>query len=1107
MNPISLLTAVSLLGLSGCTQSEAPDPAASRAASQPRPASASTATFDPKLPYQIDGRWPDEFTVSPDERWSAWETERAGERTLFLYSVAEHRVTASLKLGPAPSKTYHLAFAPDSKRLAVSQGGEAKVALGLFELPDLKPTSIKQAFDEFDIESFTFSADGGEILLVADFDIHLWDLAANKLTEIDRPGTIPFGVPHRIGAEERLVCFNDGNFFVLGRPDWKELKRWSVGSNIHRFAVAPGAKWAAAFARDAKLVTVWDTVAGTFVKELPHPKELRRIEFSGDGKWLLTNSGDGDVNIWSCDDWTLRGTLAAHKHRLDALVPLASGAAFATVGDGADHEHSEVKRWDLAEVVAKLPRPVAVEAPPPTLAADSFGIAFGHYDLMCGFTDAGRSFFTLELDGVVKLYDAAGKHELRWTLDLGRKVRELEFTADGRRFAIGFVDDDGAKKLDERVGFVTIYDAASRKPEQTLKLESSIPWDLDFSPDGRILAVAGGNAYPTTFDLTLFDVEKGTRLATLAKGNSRVNRVCFSPSGKLLASTDYKEVTVWNVADRTARFKLKSESGAEDLAFSPDEKWLVTASSGEKSGRLTAFDLSDGSRTRWFDDFTDKVPAVAFTPAGDRLVAVAWHAPGQANYQIREIPGGKLLGRLTSAGTNYDTGNAAFSPDGSQFAASVFGGTRLWRAAEFLDPRFQQELAKLKDRGVSVEERDGLLVIGLSDANDRALQEFPLLSCPFALDLSSADAVTDAGLAHLAKQKQLVDLELPFEDKITSAGLSQLKELPLRRLDAGLIDFAKDADLRVLGEFRKLESLRLSIDTDRMPVDLTPLANLTRLRHLEFIEFRATVDALRVLASLPQLESLHFDGYETCAADDELQYLAPLKRLRSLRLSADDEVTGVGLKHITQATEMESLVLKQFKGLSDEGLAQLRPLKRLRELEFGDAKPTAAGFSAVAELTLLESFKLPKGLTDAHLAHLAGLVKLRELDLSNQEQITDAGLAKLDKLTALERLQLGGAGGVTGAGLAAFAGAVQLTTLHLDQCEGLTDEGLAGVAKLTQLEHLDLPKQIGDAGLVQLAPLKNLTWLGVRESKVTPAGAKKFAAGFPERQVTVFGVE
>lgn len=1105
MKQITLLTLVILSTALGCEEKHASAPPTA-AAPAPASSAAMTGPFDPNEPYLIAGTWPDEFAVSPDGRWSAWETERGGERTLFLYSLVDRRVTASLKLAIAPYRTYHLAFSPDSKRLAVSQGSEAKAALGLFDLPDLKPTSTNTTFDEHDIESFTFSPDGKEILMVAGFDIHLWDLVANKVTEIDRPGTIPDGVPHRIGAAERLVCSDGGNLFVLSRPDWKELKRWSVGSNVYRFAVAPNAKWCAAFARDSKLLTVWDTVAGTLVKELPHPKDLRFAEFSGDGKWLLTNSGDGDVNLWSCDDWTLRGTLAAHKHRVTTLLALPGGAAFTTVGSSDDSEKSAVKRWDIAAVVAKLPPPKPIELPVPTLAADSFGIELGRYDLACGFTDGGRSVFVRELDGIVKLYDAAGKHVLRWTSDLGRKVREVDFTRDGRRFAVGFVDDDGAKQLDERVGFVKIYDAATRNVEQTLKLESSIPWDLDFSPDGRLLAVAGGNAYPTTFDLTLFDVEKGTRLATLAKGNSRVNRVCFSPSGKLLASTDYKEVTVWNVADRTARFKLKSDGGVEDLAFSPDEKWLVAASGGEKSGRLTAFDLSDGSRTSWFDDFTDKAMAVAFTPAGDRLVAVAWHAPNQANYQIREIPGGKLLGRLTSAGTNYDTGTAAFSPNGAQFVSSVFDGTRLWRAAEFLDPRLQQELAKLKDRGVSVVEQDGLLAIELSDANDRALQEFPVLSCPFALDLRSADALTDAGLAHLAKQKQLVELKLSSSDKLTPAGLASLKDLPLRRLEAWSILFAKDDDVRVLGEFGKLESLELSVDNDRMPLDLAPLAKSGRLRHLTFARFGVAIDSLRVLASLPQLESLDFESYGAFDADDELKYLAPLKRLRSLKFSADSEVTGVGLKHLAQATELESLQLGHFAGLTDEGLAQLRPLKRLKELDLGDAKPTAAGFAALAALTELETLKLRKELTDAHLAHFAGLVKLRELDLTRWN-ITDAGLAKLDKLTALEQLRLGGVKGVTGSGLAAFAGAAKLKRLSLAGCEGLTDEGLAGVAKLTQLEHLELPQQIGDAGLERLAPLKNLTWLDARESKITPAAAKKFASGYPERKLTVYGID
>ncbi len=104
--------------------------------------------------------------------------------------------------------------------------------------------------------------------------------------------------------------------------------------------------------------------------------------------------------------------------------------------------------------------------------------------------------------------------------------------------------------------------------------------------------------------------------------------------------------------------------------------------------------------------------------------------------------------------------------------------------------------------------------------------------------------------------------------------------------------------------------------------------------------------------------------------------------------------------------------------------------------------------------------------TDAGLAQLQRLTGLHSLNLSDTE-VTDAGMAHLQGLSGLEGLSLINTK-VTDVGLAHLQGLTGLQVLRLDKTQ-ITDAGLAHLQKLTRLQGLTLTNtQITDAGLAQL---------------------------------------
>jgi WD40 repeat protein len=89
---------------------------------------------------------------------------------------------------------------------------------------------------------------------------------------------------------------------------------------------------------------------------------------------------------------------------------------------------------------------------------------------------------------------------------------------------------------------VILWDVASGEVVRTFRLtDNSI--SMDFSPDGTILASAGGYEH----EVLLWDVESGNLLRSLPH-NDQIMRVAFSPDGRLLAAGCFdNQIYLWGI--------------------------------------------------------------------------------------------------------------------------------------------------------------------------------------------------------------------------------------------------------------------------------------------------------------------------------------------------------------------------------------------------------------------------------------------------------------------------------------------------------------------------------------------------------------------------------
>jgi beta-lactamase regulating signal transducer with metallopeptidase domain len=315
--------------------------------------------------------------------------------------------------------------------------------------------------------------------------------------------------------------------------------------------------------------------------------------------------------------------------------------------------------------------------------------------------------------------------------------------------------------------------------------------------------------------------------------------------------------------------------------------------------------------------------------------------------------------------------------------------------------------------------------------------------------------VKGAGLAHLAPVAGLRRLALLGAPLRTEAGwrglgaLDQVEELMLRgdvfrHGDEGYAGVA-------MGSMASLKRVHVATGSGRLGlVSALGLAEAAQLEELELGGTDVDAEAAAVIARMPSLRSIAAGRFDpTPAAVAEALARGGLQEIR-----ARGPVAEFG--NLGRIRSLRVLELRDVR-VTREELTALNALTGLRLLCVGVAPgPGALDLSGLRKLESLE-LRMGEGAHDEDLAALSELTALRELRLTrwwHESEVTDAGMAHLAGLTALERLEIGGPQ-LTGAALVHLAGMRNLEYLSLYVGE-LSDEDTRHLDRLGSLKELRL---------------------------------------------------
>lgn len=511
--------------------------------------------------------------------------------------------------------------------------------------------------------------------------------------------------------------------------EWGWLQR-QCNLDLMTLAHPPGLiTYCASFSPDARFLAtggtdatarLWDLAKGIEVRSF-HGHERAMIYtacFSPDGKTLLTGGVDGTARLWE----VATGRQLRIMTNGDSVIQATfspDGRRIATAG-----YFQGVKLWDSE---SGLRSPIRAEHEQAV-----FAVAFSRDGRYLAY-GGGRA-FPVDCDMGSAWADTNNTHTTVSILDLQTGSRRrfqahrktihcLQFSPDGTLLATA--GWDGAVRL-----WNTETGEESHPIQSTFGQE--VIFGVDFSPDGRWLAVGGGVGGRFA-RAEIFEVSTGRKVRRLAGHFGVLSSIRFDPAGATLATACYDGTTrVWQREEQREHLSLEGhEQPVWCIAFSRDGKHLA-------SGSL------DQSACLWDTDTASllvrinvgfPVISLAFSPDGDRLatvgpnatarvwnlanpqdsitlsghartvMAVSWSPDGQTILTGSKDGTARLWSAVTGSLIRLATGHSnwvlsvAFSPDGERFiTGSVDRTARIW------ETQTGRVLRVLGDHGAAVQQ-------------------------------------------------------------------------------------------------------------------------------------------------------------------------------------------------------------------------------------------------------------------------------------------------------------------------------------------------------------------------------------------------------------------
>jgi len=301
-------------------------------------------------------------------------------------------------------------------------------------------------------------------------------------------------------------------------------------SEIWSLNFSPDGKWLASGSVDST-VKVWSRENGNILFNIKQPNGITYLDFSPDGQYIITASYDAKIRLWKLPEALLIKEFVGHTGTVWSVNFSPDGKTIASCG-----EDSTIKLWDVES--GRIQQ---------TLRGHTRNV----WDVK--FSPDGNRLASGSFDKTLKIWNLSDGKLLQTLTAHKEAIVAIAFSPDGQKLVS--TSDDKTIKLWDTHNWSLIYSLEVPEHSQA----------ADFSPDSKLLLtggrdksalgeflqnIFGDSEYNKGVSMRLWDVQTGKLLQTFSMHSNDVNDVSFSPDGKWIASASSdRTIELWRLSN------------------------------------------------------------------------------------------------------------------------------------------------------------------------------------------------------------------------------------------------------------------------------------------------------------------------------------------------------------------------------------------------------------------------------------------------------------------------------------------------------------------------------------------------------------------------------